>query len=162
MAKSAKPTQSQAEAVAEYNAKLNEELRNRKAEQERLAFSLSRLSPSSAYQLVAMNLAGTGVPLKARYEDASRTYQEAFNDFAGKGSTRIHSVRRRGGGGHGMWASNDVQRPLDLTEMPQFQAPRVGFAEAASEAPGDLGLLAMESLLCFAVGFVGFLRYDVR
>jgi hypothetical protein len=71
----------------------------------------------------------------------------------------IH-VRRRGGGHAGDLAG--AREALDLSGMPQFQAPRVGFREAAAETPLDLGLLALEGLLCFAVGFVGFLRYDVR
>ncbi|MCP4664255.1 MAG: ABC transporter permease subunit [bacterium] len=149
--------------IAEHAARLNEQLRNRKAEQRRLALSLSRLSPASAYQLAAMNLAGTGLSLKTRYEDRARTYREAFVSFAGEraAGTR-HVVRRRGGGGGGVLSDAGAQQPLDLSEMPRFQAPRLGFREAVAPVPADLGLLALESLLGFVVGFVGFLRYDVR
>ena len=43
-----------------------EDFRNRKAEQEGLAFAISRFSPASAYQLTVMNLAGTNIDLKTR------------------------------------------------------------------------------------------------
>ncbi|MEE8525629.1 MAG: hypothetical protein V3T72_16960 [Thermoanaerobaculia bacterium] len=69
-------------------------------------------------------------------------------------------VRRRGGGHAGDLMG--AQEALDLSGMPRFQAPRVRFREAVAETPLDLGLLLLEGLLCFAVGFVGFLRYDVR
>ncbi len=149
--------------VAEYAAKLSEDLRNRKTEQERLAFSLSRLSPASTYQLVAMNLAGTDVAVKTRYEDQARRYRDEFIRFkeqeSGASGNRV--VRRHGSGGGGFLGGSSNQ-PLDLGGMPQFQPPEVSFSEAISSTPWDLGLLVMESLFCFVVGFVGFLRYDVR
>ena len=69
------------EEIAENERKVNEDLRNRKLEQERLAFVLSRFSPSSTYQLAAMNLAGTNTTLKARYEESMRIYRTAFSQF---------------------------------------------------------------------------------
>lgn len=150
--------------IAAFSERLNEGLRNKKAEQERLAFSLSRVSPASAYRLVAMNLAGTNVGLKSRYEDAMRDYRQTFTEFVNKGSdggnVQVRS-RRSGRGGHRM-VIGGAKDTLDLSAMPRFVAPRLGFAEAAAETPQDLGLLGVESLLCFVVGFVGFLRYDVR
>ncbi len=147
--------------LARHSARLDEDLRHRKAEQERLAFSLSRLSPASAYRLVSMRLAGTGVDLKNRYEAAARDYQRTFASYveesSGGGSGMM--VRRRGGGHTGSFMG--AQEPLDLSGMPAFQAPRADVTGIA-EVPQDLGLLAVEILACFAVGYVGFLRYDVR
>lgn len=148
--------------IAEHSTRLNEDLRNRKAEQERLAFTLSRFSPASAYRLVAMNLAGTGTSLKSRYEEAARGYKEEFARFVDEGSGgNAHSITfRRSSGGAQM--SFGGQNELDLSGMPRFVAPRLGFSEAAASSPVEMGLLAAQSLLCFVLGFVGFLRYDVR
>ncbi len=148
--------------IATHAASLEEDLRNRKVEQERLAFGLSRLSPASAYRLVAMRAAGTGVSLKTRNEDAARLYKTELSSFVDRHSEGgDHIVTRRRGGGHG-GRFMGARETLDLSEMPRFQAPRLELAAAASSAPLDLGLLAIETLLCFAVGFVAFLRYDVR
>lgn len=148
--------------IAEHAAKLNEQIRHLRTEQQRLAFSLSRLSPASAFQLAAMNLAGTGLSLKTRYEEGARTYREAFVRFAGeRAAGQRHMVRRRGSSG-GAFSDIGAQQPLDLSEMPRYQPPRLPLSEAMAPVPADLGLLALESLLGFVVGFVGFMRYDVR
>ncbi len=147
--------------IAAHAERLGEEMRNLKLAQERLALELSRASPASAYRLAAMSLAGTGVELKARYEEAARGYRARFTEWVASqgGGDNVMVHRRRGGG-----AGNErgVQAPVDLTEMPRFEAPRWGFRQAIAPTPPDLGLLALGSLLCFAGGFVGFLRYDVR
>ncbi len=146
--------------VAEHSARLDEELRLRKAQQEQLAFSLSRVSPASAYRLAAMQLAGTGVELKTRYEDAARNYKQDFVRYVEQTSNTSNYVVRRRGGHAGDWMG--AQEALDLSGMPQFRAPSVELREVVADTPMDLGLLMLESLLCFAVGFAGFLRYDVR
>ncbi len=144
-----------------HTSRLDETLRHRKAEQERLAFSLSRISPASAYRLLAMRLAGTGVALKTRYEAAARGYQHTFaryvEESSGGGAGMM--VRRRGGGHTGSFMG--AREPLDLSAMPSFQAPREDAAMIAA-VPRELGLLAIEALACFAMAFVGFLRADVR
>ena len=148
--------------IAERSAKLEEARRHLRAEQQRLAFTLSRLSPASTYRLVAMRLAGTGVSLKTRYEDAARAYKQSFLDYveqASDGGGSGHVLRRRGGGSGSLTGATEA---LDLSGMPSFQTPRLGLAQVASAVSWDFALLAVEVLLCFAVGFVGFLRYDVR
>lgn len=147
--------------IDEYGIRLNEDLRNRKAVQERLAFVFSRFSPASAYQLAAMDLGGTDLSLKSRYEDALQTYRTAFNAFTdkkqkesgGSGGIRITFDTDRG-------FSFDVprERTLDLSGIPEFAHPQFSFSLPVI----DLGILALYSLLAFAGAFVAFLRYDVR
>ena len=148
--------------IAEAADRVNEEHRQRRIEQQRVAFGLSRLSPASAYQLVVMSLAGTGVDLKTRYEEAARRYQAAFKAFADKHGSQHMIIGRRHGGGGGTFFGDDANQPLDLTEMPRFQIPRAPLAAVLVGVPLDLGLLGLETLLLVAVGFVGFLRYDLR
>lgn len=155
--------QAMQEDIAENERKVNEELRNRKAEQERLAFILSRFSPSSAYQLTAMNLAGTNTTLKTRYEEAMKAYRTTFAQFVE--AKRIEERKKRmeeQRGRRGMVFGGGGDETLDVSELPRFEEPSHTFAEAVEPSVTDLGLLALFSVMCFAGAFVAFLRYDVR
>lgn len=146
--------------------KLNENLRNRKAEQEYLAFVLSRFSPASAFQLAAMNLAGTDIALKSRYEDALNDYRPLFNTYKEKKQKETGNS-----GGFRIEVNSDTgvkidagreRGVLDISEMPQFTHPKHSFGDAMATAIIDVGLLGLFSLAAFAGAFVRFLRYDVR
>ncbi|HEX9653447.1 MAG TPA: ABC transporter permease subunit [bacterium] len=153
-------------AINEHSLKLQEELRNRKAGQERLAFSLSRISPVSALQLAAMNAAGTNIDLKSRYEDAMQNYRAQFIDYREK--------KQEDSGGHGGLRIEfntdtgfkfDLGRDkgtLNLSDMPKFDPPKYPMSVAVESTTVDLGLLALYTLLTFAGAFAAFLRYDLR
>ncbi len=152
--------------IIENSRKLNEDLRNRKAGLERLAFTLSRFSPASSYQLAAMSLAGTGIEIKTNYEDAMRNYRTTFVDY-------VEKKRKASGGVGGIRITMDTetgfklstdrdQGTLDLNDLPRFVPPQHNFAEALAPAAPDFGLLAFYTIAAFAGAFVAFLRYDVR
>jgi ABC-type transport system involved in multi-copper enzyme maturation permease subunit len=143
------------EDIADYGRKLDEDLNNQKAEMQAVAFSLSRFSPASAYQIAAMNLAGTNIDVKTRYEQAMQEYRTAFSTFvnAKRQEERMQNRRR---------ISSGQDEPLDLTEMPRFRQPEHTYKEAVAPSILDMGLLCLYSLLAFAGAFVAFLRYDVR
>lgn len=152
--------------IDEQARRLTEELRNRRTEQERLAFTLSRLSPASSFQLAAMNLAGTDIALKTRYEDALNDYRTLFNEYKEKKAKESGNS-----GGFRIEVNSDTgvkidagreRGVLDLTGMPQFAHPSPSAAEMMRSAFIDLGLLGLFSLAAFAGAFVRFLRYDVR
>ncbi len=149
-----------------YAVRVNEDLRNRESHQEHLAFTLSRISPASTYQLASMGLAGTGVSLKSRYEDAMRAYRTAFMQYVGK-------KQKETGGQGGFRITVDSQTgfhfsaprergTLDVSDVPAFRPPPTGFGETSAAAVIDAGLLAGFSLIAFAAAFLKFLRYDVR
>lgn len=149
-----------------YSTRVNEDLRNRKLNQEHLAFALSRVSPASAYQLASMSLAGTGVSLKSRYEDAMREYRTAFTQYVGR-------KQKETGGQGGFRITVDSQTgfhfsaprergTLDVSDLPAFLPPVIRFSETAASAVIDAGLLAVFSLMAFVGAFLAFQRYDVR
>ena len=149
-----------------FTQQLQEEARNRKAEQQRLAFTLSRFSPASAYQLAALNLAGTDAGLKTRYEDAMQNYRTAFNEYADqkqKASGGAGGFRIEINSNTGIKIGNDRDKgTLDLSDMPKFTPPEHTYAAAIAPTLVDFGLLGLFTLAAFTGAFVRFLRYDVR
>jgi ABC-type transport system involved in multi-copper enzyme maturation permease subunit len=144
--------------------RLDEQLRNKKAEQARLALSLGRPSPATSFQLVAMKLGETDHNLKDRAEEAMHRYLGEYERFVeeqtGSAGGQRRVTVRRGGGAHFSFSSDDGV-PVDLSQMPLFEMERPRFAQLAGSVVGDLGLLAALCLLCFTIAFVGFLRQDV-
>lgn len=153
--------------IAENGRLINEDLRNRKAAQERMAFMLSRFSPASAYQLAATNLAGTNIDLKTRYEDAMTAYRTTLTTFvdqkrAEEQREQMRQQSSRSSGSVRITFSGGGNTPVDVSEMPRFEEPEQSFAEALEPSIADVGILGVLTVLLFAGAFVAFLRYDVR
>ena len=141
--------------IAEYDAFLNEDWRNRKAEREKLGFSLSRFSPASAFQLAAMNITGTGLSLKTDYEDQMHTYSDVFNKFRSK--------KEAEDGNTPFSLLNDKKpEPLDLSEVPRFKFVNPELNKVLQYTIIDIGILAFYILIIIAGSFIAFIRYDVR
>jgi len=151
--------------IDENGRKLNEEFRNQQRAQERAAFALSRISPVSSYQLAVMNLAGTDVEMKNRYEDALNDFRTAFNNYKDRkqketgqaGGLRI-SVDSKAG------IRIDVGREiaLDLSAVPQFTVAAIPLLNLIAQTIVDYGLLLLYSMMAFGGAFLAFQRYDVR
>jgi ABC-type transport system involved in multi-copper enzyme maturation permease subunit len=151
--------------ITEYDRQLREDLRQRKLTQERLALTLSRFSPASAFQLAAMTVAGTDMSLKTRYEDAMTLHQDQFVGFteakklaSGNTGAIMISVSEDG---FNITGDRD-NAGLDISGLPRFEPPRLTFAETFAPAIVDFGLLCVSVLLSFIIAFVAFLKYDVR
>ena len=151
------------EAVVEYEAKLTNDYRRRKATQERLGLLLSRFSPSSAYQLAAQTLAGTDLGLKTRNEDAMVAYRTELADYA-SGQTEVDPGGRIAisFSPEGMKFNVAKGSELDVSGVPRFDGGRVTLKNAVSSVIVDAGLLALSILIAFGGAFLAFLRYDVR
>ncbi len=145
---------------------LNEDVRNRKLAQERLAYSLSRVSPASAFQLAAMTLAGTDISMKTRFEDALRRYRGSYLEF-------VEKKQKESGGGGGIRITMDSDRgfsfqapreagTIDLSELPRLQYSTPTLAESTVATIADLGILILFTVLSMGVAFAGFLRTDLR
>jgi ABC-type transport system involved in multi-copper enzyme maturation permease subunit len=146
--------------------RFKEEVRNRKLEQVRLGLMLARLSPAASFQLAAMQLAGTDVEMKNRYEDAMRSYREIFNQYSEKkqkesgdsGGIRITVDSEKGFS----FSAPRAAGALDLSGLPRFAPPSYSLATYLLPSLIDMGLLLVACMLTFAGAFVGFVRYDVR
>ncbi|RJP73004.1 MAG: DUF3526 domain-containing protein [Ignavibacteriales bacterium] len=148
------------------NKLLLEEVRNKKAIQEQLAFMFSRLSPVSSFQLVAQNIAGTGLNLKNRYEDAINQYRAEFNTYKEKKqkeSGDIGGIRIMIDSEKGVKIDTDREKgTLDISSLPKFAAAPYQLQEGLSLAVIDIGLLSAFTILFFAAAFFFFLKYDLR
>ena len=148
--------------ITEYGRRLVEEVRNLQEVQQSYGLGLSRVSPAASFRLLCLRMAGTGLELKTRYEDAIDAYRQSFvAHVQSKGETSHMMVRRRSGGSSGS-PFGDQNEPLDLRDLPRFSAPGVEWRPALQGAVTDLTLLALSIVMVFVLGFVGFLRYDVR
>ena len=150
----------------ENNRRLIEETSNQKKLQERVAFSLARISPASSFRLAAMNIAGTDIDMKSRYEDSMREYRDKFTDFTQKKQSESGS---RGGFSINVDSESGVKidfgrddQTLDTSEMPQYSAPVLSTSNALSKSILDFGLLGIFIILTFGGAFISFLRYDMR
>ncbi len=156
--------------IAEYVARLMEDLRQKKIAQERLAWQLSRLSPVSAYRLAAMNLAETDTQAKDRAEDAMSEYRTRFNQHVKQkqeetgdmGGIRITmEVDEHGEQSLTIDASRD-REGLDISDMPRFSPPQRSVGEVVAASVVDFGLLIVSILVTFGLALGSFLKYDLR
>lgn len=153
--------------IKDYSRRVQEEHTNRQLEQELLAFRLSRISPSSAYQLAAMNIAGTDTGLKPRYLDAIENYRDTFLEYTSR------KEKESGGGMGGININFDTEKGLtvstprdrktiDISDMPMFEPPSRSSVKILSGTLADLLLLFLYTAVTIAAALVAFLRYDVR
>lgn len=154
--------------IEENNRRVNEELRNAKAEQERIAFLLSRISPASAYQLTAMNLGGTNTSMKNRIEDQMLDYRETYNAYVARKWQEEQEeqaallAEQRAGRAGGVGYAGAGNTAIDSSDMPRFSPSQQSVTEVVQASILDFGLLAIFAFIAFIAAFFAFVRYDVR
>lgn len=152
--------------IHQASRRLREELRNKKAVQERLALILVRFSPVSAFQLASMNLTDTDIWLKPRFENALEIYHQIMTAF-------VEQKQKTGGSFGGIQIQFDSEsgvsintdrndKKLDLTDLPQFQMSPIDSGKILAGALVDIGILVGYLVLTLVGGMAAFLRYDVR
>jgi len=149
-----------------FAARQNEDLQNRKAMLQKLALTISRLSPASAYQLIAMDLSDTNVNLKSRYLALMQTYRKDFLTYREK---KIDETGDKGGiritmdsdAGLSVVTGRD-KGVLDLSDMPDF-SPKISRTDHLyQDVIVNMGIILILTFLAFTMAFVRFLKYDVR
>jgi ABC-2 type transport system permease protein len=146
--------------MKEFSARLNENRLNKQIQQERVAFGLSRISPSATFSLAATNLVGTSIDLKQHFMDEVIGYQQTFGEFMKK-----KTGMKLGGGMIIMRMSvgdEEEKKPIDPNELPSFQYHALSLGDVINNSLFDIGLLALYNLVFFIGAIVAFLRYDLR
>lgn len=152
--------------IVDNNRKLLEDVQNKKVVQQQLAFNLARLSPVSSYRLAAMNISGTDIGMKSRYEESMRTYKDTFVAHA----QRKQEESGESGGFRIEVDSNEGvkidfgrnDQTLDTSDLPRYNAPLVLASNTFGNSILDFGLLGIFIILSFGGSFLAFVRYDMR
>ncbi len=146
--------------LQELGGRLHEQRRNDQTQQERLAFWLARLSPTAAFSLASMNLAGTSIEMKQHYLNSANLYQQTYANFI---KEKTGGVLRDGGMVFRRIGGEENQPPpINPHEIPAFNHQQPVLGEAVNAAVVDMGLLLFFNIIFFAGAFVSFMRYDVR
>jgi ABC-type transport system involved in multi-copper enzyme maturation permease subunit len=149
-----------------YGLRLQEDVRNKRSAQERMAFILARTSPAAVYQLAAMGIARTSVELKNTTESSMEKYRTLF-------TAHVDRKQQESGGTGGFRITVDSEKgftfsaprergTLDISDLPRYQASPVPVAEILTSAGWDGMVLFLFGLASLALAVVGFHRYDVR
>ncbi|MDA8019940.1 MAG: ABC transporter permease [Thermoanaerobaculia bacterium] len=151
----------QREALDDLDTRLAERRRNLEDRRRRMALGLSRTSPAATFSLAAMDLAGTSLDLPQRFAEQTLAYRNVFESF-------LREVAGGTTGGIRIVVRTDDQEeppapePIDPSQLPEFQFDAPPLRTSLAGAAPDLGLLALFALLFYSGAFVSFLRYDVR
>lgn len=149
-----------------YGLRVQEDLRNRRAAQEGLAFVLARISPAAAYQLAAMEIGRTSIRLKNDTEEHMERYRGLFREF-------VERKQKESGGTGGFRITVDSETgfqfsaprergTLDVGDLPRFTASTVAVGSIARATLVDAVLLFLFGAVALGMTVAGFHRYDVR
>lgn len=149
--------------MREFSNRLNEQRQNRQRQQERLAFTLARISPSALFSLATATIVGTSIELKQHFLDEAAGYQQTFAEFMRKktgmnlgSGVILFRMERRGD------EEAEAEKPINPNELPQFEYHPIPLHKIMDKIMFDVGLLALFNILFFVGAFVRFLKYDVR
>jgi len=145
---------------------LNEGFRNKKLAHEKLALSLSRFSPVSSFQLAIMDISGTDVALRERFEDALTEYRKSFIEYKDekqKESGGVGGIRITFESDTGFKIETSRNKgSLDISGIPRFDLNNVKPAGWGVSYLTNAGIISGFILALFILAFRAFLRFDVR
>jgi len=149
------------------SARLQEDRNNRQAVQEKLAFSLARISPATSLSLATSHLSGTSLRLKDKFALETEAYQKSFGNFmkekTGMNTGGFIKLRKSTACNSGQADdTGEKPKPINPQDLPLAKMNMFGLSESIELALVDIGLLLLYNFLFFAGAFIAFLRYDLR
>ena len=124
-----------------------------------IAMSLSRISPASAVTYVGMGMAGTGFDGHEHFLNQLTSYRAVF----AKTVRELHQEEVESALSSGNFFMGQTEAgALDTTKLPAIRLVGASFSESLVTVLPDLMMMAIISILCYALAFVLFIRYDVR
>ncbi len=145
-------------AYLQQNEKLVNDFKQQQSNLTNLAMSISRISPASALTYVGLNIAGTGFHNQENFLQQLTTYRERFSKFVDAQIVKEEQNSSRRGFMHGPAA----QGQLDTSLIPNFSFASMSLSESVNLSLIDLMMMAIVSIIFYLLGFVLFIRYDVR
>ena len=149
------------EKIDVFNARLNEDLTNKRRVQENVALTFSRISPTSVFTYAATELAGTSIKLQSQFLDEAYNYQKVFSDFMAQktGNSQTGGIRMIF---RTIGDDSDEPELLDPSELPVFEFKTQTAGVAFSNSIIDMGLLLLFNVLFFGGAFAAFIKFDLR
>ncbi len=149
--------------VENLTSRLYEERRNKQVQQEKLAFGISRISPTAIFTLAGTTLCGTSLELKDYFLQNAAAYSESYAEFM-----RQKTGRNISGGPRiiirlsGPEEETIQPQPINPREIPEFLYQPPELSSVLRDALPDMALLMIFNLIFFSGAFLSFLRYDLR
>ena len=106
-----------------------------------------------------MNFIGTGLNRVVGLRRDLQVYKDVLFEFVQRRDADDDKSPHWINPTHGLFFS---KQPVAFEEVPQSQLFPMSLAQSLGDSLLDVGLLVGFNVLFFLVGFVGFLRYDVR
>jgi ABC-type transport system involved in multi-copper enzyme maturation permease subunit len=149
--------------VENLTSRLHEERRNKQVQQEKLAFGISRISPTAVFTLAGTALCGTSLELKDHFLQNAAAYSESYSEF----------MRQKTGynitGGPRIFVrltppekETKPPQPINPREIPEFIYQSHELSSVLHDALPDMAILMIFNLIFFSGAFLVFLRYDLR
>jgi len=147
----------QVDLMTAINAKvkgLEADYQTKRRRQQRLAFNLARISPSSAMIFSALRLAKTGIAEHERFLNSVRIYKPVFGKWYVASKTQNMEMMDR---------ERRPQPPKpSFEDMPRHEFVPETLGDSLYDIRYDLTIMVLLNIILFAGAFVSFLRYDVR
>lgn len=148
----------------EFNERQNERRSNAQKQQEKVALTVARISPTSSFSLLVDEVAGTSLTMRERFLDQAKAYQQTYSDFLKEKRGGEEGI---GGGGFRMVIRMDgnqaeAPKPINPAEIPSFNYSDGNWKSYLQAGMGDLALLSLWNMLLLAASVVAFLKYDLR
>lgn len=157
---------------------LSEEFKRARVKLANTAVVLSRASPTACLSFTVHGLADTGHRLLEDFEESVARYGKSFDQFAEnlrekyadeiekerKSRRRSYEIKPDENGimRVTVFTQEDERPTMNLEGMPQYPGIDLPVAAVVSNAVFDLALIGVYTIIIFSLGFVVFLRYDVR
>jgi ABC-type transport system involved in multi-copper enzyme maturation permease subunit len=146
--------------VEDLTGRLHEERRNKQIKQEKLAFGISRISPTALFTLVSSTLCNTSLELKNHFHQRASAYSKSFAEFirgkTGRSIGNIKSIISIGD------EPKKKSQPINPGEIPEFVYQSPELSVILKDALPDMAILLLFNLIFFCGSFIAFLRYDLR
>ena len=124
-----------------------------------LAMAISRISPASAVTYIGMNMSNTGYSAQEYFLKQLTTYRDTFADKINLEQEK----EMKANAGRGRWgAATNEEGTIDITQVPTFKNNWMTLGESIENSLLDYLMMIIISIIFYALGFVLFLRYDVR
>jgi ABC-type transport system involved in multi-copper enzyme maturation permease subunit len=127
--------------------------------QVRNARNLTFISPYALLRHAMESVAGTGLDAFVRFYERGKIYRSIFGDFVKQ------KDQEDPGSTHNICAWHAIaysDKPVQMEEIPKFQAPKLSAGGAVLNARLSLFLLLCFNLIGAILAFIAFMRYDVR